>query len=123
MAQRSPTSVDIVVGKNIRMARMTAGLSQSELAKACGISFQQIQKYEKGTNRVGSSRLMPIAEALDVPPNTLLPASQKQAATPKHRAPAILQDRVGMDVVKAWNMLNAKYRVAVRDLIQAIVSR
>jgi hypothetical protein len=66
---------------------------------------------------------MQIAEALDVPPNTLLPASQKQAATPKHRAPAILQDRVGMDVVKAWEMLNAKYRVAVRDLIAAIVSR
>jgi len=123
MAQRSPMPVDAVVGENIRMARLTAGLSQTELGEACGITFQQIQKYEKGANRVGGSRLMQIAETLNVPAATLLPSSQKHAVAPKHRAPAILQDRVGMDIVKAWDKLKPEERIALRDLVDAIASR
>jgi transcriptional regulator with XRE-family HTH domain len=115
--------VDAAVGENIRNARLAAGLSQTELGSACGISFQQIQKYEKGTNRVGGSRLMQIAEALKVPAATLLPASQKHAVTPKHRAPTILQDRIGMDIVKAWDKLSREQRIVIRDLIDAIASR
>jgi transcriptional regulator with XRE-family HTH domain len=115
--------VDAAVGDNIRNARLAAGLSQTELGSACGISFQQIQKYEKGTNRVGGSRLMQIAEALKVPAATLLPASQKHAVTPKHRAPTILQDRIGMDIVKAWDKLSREQRIVIRDLIDAIASR
>jgi transcriptional regulator with XRE-family HTH domain len=115
--------VDVVVGENIRTARLTAGLSQTELGRACDITFQQIQKYEKGANRVGGSRLMQIAEALKVPAATLLPASQKHAVTPKHRAPTILQDRVGMDIVKAWDKLKPEHRIVIRDLVDAIASR
>ncbi len=123
MAKRSPMPVDAVVGQNIRTTRLAAGMTQTELGKACGISFQQIQKYENGGNRVGGSRLMQIAEALKVPPATLLPSSQKHAVTPKHRVPAILQDRVGMEVAKAWEKLSREHRLAVRDLIDAIASR
>jgi transcriptional regulator with XRE-family HTH domain len=123
MAKRSPLPVDVVVGENIRTARLVAGLSQTALGKACGITFQQIQKYEKGANRVGGSRLMQIAEALKVPAATLLPASQKDADTPKHRAPTILQDRIGIDIVKAWDKLSAEHRIVLRDLIDAIASR
>jgi len=115
--------VDVVVGENIRTARLTAGLSQTELGTACGITFQQIQKYEKGANRVGGSRLMQIAEALKVQAGTLLPASQKHAVTPKHRAPTILQDRIGMDIVKAWDKISREQRIVIRDLIDAIASR
>jgi transcriptional regulator with XRE-family HTH domain len=115
--------VDAVVGENIRMARLAAGLSQTELGKACGVTFQQIQKYEKGSNRVGGSRLMQIAEALKVPAASLLPASQKHAIAPKHRAPAILQDRIGMDIVNAWDKLKPEHRIAIRNLINAIASR
>jgi transcriptional regulator with XRE-family HTH domain len=114
---------DAAVGENIRTARLAAGLSQAELGSACGVSFQQIQKYEKGTNRVGGSRLMQIAEALKMPAATLLPSSQKHAVTPKLRAPAILQDRIGMDIVKAWGKLSREQRVALRNLIGAITSR
>jgi transcriptional regulator with XRE-family HTH domain len=123
MAKRSPMPVDVVVGENIRTARLSAGLSQTELGNACDITFQQIQKYEKGANRVGGSRLMQIAEALKIPAATLLPTSQKHAVTPKHRAPAILQDRIGMDIVKAWDKLSAEHRIVIRDLIDAIASR
>jgi len=123
MANRGPMPADVAVGENIRTARLAAGLSQTELSSACEVSFQQIQKYEKGTNRVGGSRLMQIAEALNVPAATLLPASQKHAVTPKLRAPAILQDRIGMDIVKAWGKLSREQRIVIRDLIDAITSR
>lgn len=120
MAKHSPFPVDVLVGQSIRAARIAAGLSQADLGKACGISFQQVHKYEKGANRVGSSRLMQIAEVLGVSANTLLPVSQKHAVTLK---PTILQDRVGMDIVKAWDTLSPEHRIAIRDLIEAIVSR
>lgn len=59
--------VDRLVGQNIRIFRAAKGLSQTELGTAVGVTFQQIQKYEKGVNRVGSSRLAKIAEVLNVP--------------------------------------------------------
>src|ERR1043165_6085672 len=123
MTKRSPMPADAVVGENIRVARLAAGLSQTDLGMACGITFQQIQKYEKGANRVGGSRLMQIAEALKVPAATLLPASQKHAVTSKNRVPKILQDRIGMDVVKAWDKLRPEQRIVVRDLVGAIASQ
>ena len=66
---RSTTAVDTHIGQKIRARRNVLGLSQTELADAAGITFQQVQKYEKGTNRVGASRLQQFSEALDVPPS------------------------------------------------------
>ncbi|MDF7674083.1 helix-turn-helix transcriptional regulator [Acetobacteraceae bacterium ESL0709] len=63
----APTSVDVHVGNRIRLIRILRGLSQSRLAESLGITFQQIQKYERGANRVGASRLYEIARVLDVP--------------------------------------------------------
>lgn len=62
-----PNPVDIHVGKRLRLRRTILGMSQEELAKNLGITFQQVQKYEKGVNRVGSSRLFDIAQVLTVP--------------------------------------------------------
>jgi len=59
--------VDKLVGQNIRIFRTAKGISQTELGNAVGVTFQQIQKYERGTNRVGSSRLAKIAAVLEVP--------------------------------------------------------
>src|ERR1700685_1676980 len=67
--RRGATAVDIHVGQKIRARRNLLGLSQTELADAAGITFQQIQKYEKGANRVGAGRLMQFSEALGVPPS------------------------------------------------------
>ncbi|HLH95658.1 MAG TPA: helix-turn-helix transcriptional regulator [Xanthobacteraceae bacterium] len=63
--------VDKVVGQNIRIFRSAKGISQSELGKAIGVTFQQVQKYESGANRVGSSRLAKIAKALNTPISSL----------------------------------------------------
>lgn len=57
--------VDVTVGENIRLRRKTRGLAQAALAEACGVSFQQVQKYERGANRVSASMLVRIACALD----------------------------------------------------------
>src|SRR6266481_3181058 len=66
MRNRAAQPVDVQVGHNIRIRRLQKGLSQSELGRGVGVTFQQIQKYEKGANRVGASRLSQIADVLDV---------------------------------------------------------
>lgn len=65
--QRSATKPDIELGKRIRLRRVEQKISQQELGDKLGVSFQQVQKYEKGVNRVGAARLQQIATALDVP--------------------------------------------------------
>jgi transcriptional regulator with XRE-family HTH domain len=65
--KRRPTSADREVGESIRAHRLLAGISQGELGRKIGVTFQQVQKYEKGTNRVGAGRLPQIAEILGVP--------------------------------------------------------
>lgn len=64
---KTPNAIDRHVGTRIRIRRTTLGLTQEKLGEALGITFQQVQKYEKGTNRVGAVRLMSIAQVLNVP--------------------------------------------------------
>jgi transcriptional regulator with XRE-family HTH domain len=63
---KTPDKIDVLVGSRIRMRRLMVGMSQSKLADGLEITFQQVQKYEKGTNRVGASRLQMIAKILDI---------------------------------------------------------
>ncbi|RUU54114.1 helix-turn-helix transcriptional regulator, partial [Mesorhizobium sp. M2C.T.Ca.TU.002.02.1.1] len=65
--KKKPNPIDIHVGSRIRLRRNMLGMSQEKLGENLGITFQQIQKYEKGTNRVGASRLQAIASILSVP--------------------------------------------------------
>lgn len=67
MKAKSPNSIDVYVGSRVRVRRKTLGMTQHGLAELLGITFQQIQKYEKGTNRIGASRLQRISEVLRVP--------------------------------------------------------
>ena len=67
MSTKAPNPVDKYVGSRVRMRRIMLGMSQEKLGEALGLTFQQIQKYEKGTNRVGASRLQQISEILQVP--------------------------------------------------------
>lgn len=62
-----PRPVDAHVGARVRLRRTMLGMSQEKLAQALGLTFQQVQKYERGTNRVGSSRLYELSKILDVP--------------------------------------------------------
>ena len=73
--KRRPNSADSQVGESIRAHRLAARMSQGDLAKRLGISFQQVQKYEKGTNRVGAGRLPEIADMFGVPIGALFKGS------------------------------------------------
>ncbi|MBE0694471.1 MAG: helix-turn-helix transcriptional regulator [Aquamicrobium sp.] len=66
-SKKKPNPIDVHVGGRIRLRRNMLGMSQEKLGEHLGITFQQIQKYEKGTNRVGASRLQAIASILEVP--------------------------------------------------------
>jgi transcriptional regulator with XRE-family HTH domain len=67
MAKKSPNPVDRHVGARLRMRRMMLPMSQEKLGEALGLTFQQVQKYEKGANRIGASRLQQISQILQVP--------------------------------------------------------
>jgi len=69
----TPDSVDVYVGNTIRARRRLAGVSQERLAEACGVTFQQVQKYERGANRVSCSMLSRIAQHLNAPPGSFFP--------------------------------------------------
>src|SRR5215207_10273174 len=67
MIKKAPNPIDKHVGSRVRMRRVLIGMSQEKLGEALGLTFQQVQKYEKGTNRIGASRIQQISEILQVP--------------------------------------------------------
>jgi transcriptional regulator with XRE-family HTH domain len=67
MVKKAPNPIDKHVGSRVRMRRMMLGMSQEKLGERLGLTFQQVQKYEKGTNRIGASRLQQIGTILSVP--------------------------------------------------------
>ena len=67
MVKKAPNPIDKHVGSRVRMRRMMIGMSQEKLGDSLGLTFQQVQKYEKGTNRIGASRLQQISHILQVP--------------------------------------------------------
>ena len=90
MAKRSPLPIDVLVGQNIRICRLQKGLSQGELGRRIGVTFQQVQKYEKGANRVGASRLTQIADVLGVPIPTLFDGAPSVGQAPPEQSPRYL---------------------------------
>ena len=89
MAKKIPNPIDTHVGSRVRMRRLILSMSQEKLADAIGLTFQQVQKYEKGTNRMGSSRLVQIANVLKVPVTFFLrarPVNPSWMAKRSHRS-------------------------------------
>jgi transcriptional regulator with XRE-family HTH domain len=126
---RGPTAVDTHVGQKIRARRMYLQLSQTEVADALGISFQQIQKYEKGTNRVGASRLQEISNTLGVSPFYFFegaPTAGKKAAAPdegelpENIIVSFLGTREGAALVRGF--LSIKEKSIRQNLIAFIAS-
>jgi len=85
MAGKKPNPIDAHVGSRVRLRRMLLGMSQERLGNSIGLTFQQVQKYEKGANRIGASRLYHISNILDVPVGFFFeeaPGIEGQSATP-----------------------------------------
>jgi transcriptional regulator with XRE-family HTH domain len=81
MNAKAPNAIDVYVGSRVRMRRLLLGLSQERLADQIGVTFQQVQKYEKGMNRIGASRLQKIAEVLSAQPSYFFQQDDNQPLT------------------------------------------
>jgi transcriptional regulator with XRE-family HTH domain len=103
MAGRGRSPVDILVGRNIRIHRLNRGLSQTELGRHIGVTFQQVQKYENGANRVGSGRLFKIAGLLGVPVSVFFEGAHYSEDTAEVNTPvALLAEPYALRVLKAF---------------------
>jgi transcriptional regulator with XRE-family HTH domain len=132
MSIKAPNPVDRYVGSRVRMRRIMLGMSQEKLGDALGLTFQQIQKYEKGTNRVGASRIQQIAEVLQIPVSFLFeggPTSSGGADSfGEGTSPTYVSDFLatseGLALTRAFTQIaNNKLRRSIVDLVEQIAAR
>ena len=109
----APDPVDVHVGSRLHLRRTLMGLSQSELARATKVTFQQIQKYETGFNRVSASRLYHIAEALDVPISFFFDGLPGQAQTNPATSPLAFDGTYNRELLE---MMRNYHRIKDQDI-------
>src|ERR1700674_1721557 len=129
MVKKAPNPVDEHVGGRVRMRRMMLDMSQEKLGDALGLTFQQVQKYEKGTNRVSASRLQHISDVLQVPVTFFFEGAphvggqhHAQSGAP---SPQFVSDYLatsdGLRLTKAFMQIpNASLRRSIVNLVEAI---
>jgi transcriptional regulator with XRE-family HTH domain len=130
MAGKKPNPVDQHVGSRVRLRRMLLGMSQERLGESMGLTFQQVQKYEKGVNRIGASRLFQISKILDVPVQFFFEeAPHTGGRTTPRKAEAdseafileFLNSREGLELNRAFvKIADPKVRKSVVDLVRAL---
>jgi transcriptional regulator with XRE-family HTH domain len=132
MAKKAPNPIDKHVGARVRMRRMMLSMSQEKLGDALGLTFQQVQKYEKGTNRIGASRLQQIAHILQVPVSFFFEGAPSVAGGPHHSggmseapSPAYVSDFLatqdGLALTKSFMRIKSnKLRRRIVDLVEQI---
>jgi len=126
MAKKSPDSVDVYVGNRIRERRLELGMTQERLADGLGLTFQQVQKYERGANRVGASRLQAISAILQVTVSFFFEGVPLSSSTKKKGAGSPSTDFVtefldsddGQSLVKAFTRI--KGPVVRRSIVQMV---
>jgi len=131
MSTKAPNPVDKYVGSRVRMRRIMLGMSQEKLGEALGLTFQQIQKYEKGTNRVGASRIQQISEILQVPVSFLFeggPTSNSGDGFAEGTSPTYVSDFLatseGLALTRAFTRIaDSKLRRSIVDLVEQIAAR
>jgi len=126
----TPDPIDIHVGSRVRMRRTLLGMSQEKLGNALSLTFQQIQKYERGANRIGSSRLYKLSHILDVPVGYFFEEMQKETV---QRAKGLsdsnsatfeqdqLAKRETLELVRAYyKVTDPKVRKRLFELVKAV---
>ena len=125
---KAPNAVDQHLGSRVRMRRLMLAMSQEKLGFALGLTFQQVQKYEKGTNRIGASRLQQISHILQVPvafffegaPNALAPQGSGSALSIAE-IDDFISDSEGLRLIRAFMRIdNAALRRGIVTLVQEI---
>ena len=120
MSGKRPDPVDVEVGHRIRIERLSRGLSQTALANQLGVTFQQVQKYEKGVNRVGAGRLTKIAEVLGVPVGTFFSGKETLDSDPTKEADNASPLKL-LTVSGAFRLLRAYAEIEDGNLRRSIV--
>jgi len=129
VAKKTPNPIDKHVGSRVRMRRMMLGMSQTALGDGLGLTFQQVQKYEKGTNRVGASRLQHISHILQVPVSFFFEGAPHVPGQPKSvgNAPSptyvtdFLTSSDGLALTKAFTRIKEpKLRRCIVHLVEEI---
>jgi transcriptional regulator with XRE-family HTH domain len=122
---RGVDSIDIEIGRRVRAFRIARGLSQSELGDKIGVTFQQIQKYEKGVNRVGGSRLKRIAGVLDLPIGTLFGEDDKGDPRAADRLfTEAFSQRYAARLLRAFNAVkNSGQRRALVEFVESMAQK
>jgi transcriptional regulator with XRE-family HTH domain len=132
MAKKAPNPIDKHVGSRVRMRRMMLSMSQEKLGGALGLTFQQVQKYEKGTNRIGASRLQQISHILQVPvafffegaPSSHPPDRGMSEAPSPTYVSDFLATSDGLALTKAFmEIKEPKLRRRIVDLVEEIAGR
>ena len=131
MTTKAPNPVDKYVGSRVRMRRMMLGMSQEKLGDSLGLTFQQVQKYEKGTNRIGASRLQQISEILQVSVSFLFEGGPSGSATAggmsEAPSPTYVSDFLatseGLALTRAFTRItDPKLRRSIVDLVEQMAS-
>jgi transcriptional regulator with XRE-family HTH domain len=118
---KSPSSVDVAVGRNVRIWRMAKGLSQAQLATRLDVTFQQVQKYEVGANRIGTGRLVKIAAILSVPIAALFEGTN--GTEPSRSLLALVSDRRSFRLAHAFAAIKDNTcRVSLVNLVEKIAA-
>jgi len=127
-----PSPIDLHVGSRVRMRRLMLKMSQEKLGDALGITFQQIQKYEKGANRIGASRLQHISNILQVPVSFFFEGgpniSEQPGLVPSLPSPGYVSDFLstsdGLALTAAFmHIKNGKIRRHIVDLVELLVDK
>ncbi len=119
-------NIDVHLGKRLRRRRRLLGLTQQQLAGACGVRFQQIQKYECGANRISAARLWQLSEALEVPVgyfyDGLAEAPQQDAAAEEvaDKGVELLASKETQDLIRAYYQLSERPRRRLLDLAKSL---
>jgi transcriptional regulator with XRE-family HTH domain len=129
MPRKAPNPTDQYVGSRVRLRRQQLGISQEKLATGLDLSFQQIQKYEKGTNRMGASRLQEIANTLKVPVTYFFEGTPNvrgsSASFPEHMSPALVSEFIGSSecqvLARAFSRIRSpRVRRGIATLVEQI---
>ena len=122
---KAPGPKDLEIGQRIRARRLLCRLSQTELADAIGVTFQQVQKYEQGVNRVGAGRLARIAEVLSVPVAFFFDgaAGPKATAGRVNEALGLLRTAGAMRLAQAFEAMPADARGHFLALVEIVAER
>jgi transcriptional regulator with XRE-family HTH domain len=112
--------LDIEVGQRVRTFRLQKGISQEKLGDQLGLTFQQVQKYEKGTNRIGAGRLQRIADVLGVPVADFF-TSHRQGGVAPAEVFKLLDTAAALRLVRAYSRINdPKLQQAITRLVESI---